>query len=100
MKSPQTKETPVSKILNVPYKSQLDPTDANLAYADCGPCCLAMILAGVGKSVTTNAVAQAAGMVQGDKTGRLLSQLVSAAQKFGLAMAARQASLDDLKGLI
>lgn len=89
-----------SKILNVPYKSQLDPADANLAYADCGPCCLAMILAGVGKTVSTNAVARAAGMVQGDKTGRLLSQLVSAAQRFGLAMASRQASLDDLKRLI
>ncbi len=88
------------KILNVPYKSQLDPADANMAYADCGPCCLAMILAGIGKSVTTNAVAQAAGMVQGDKTGRLQSQLVSAAAKFGLAMAARQSNLDDLKHLI
>ncbi len=89
-----------SKILNVPYKSQLDPADANLAYADCGPCCLAMILAGTGKSITTNAVARAAGMVQGDKTGRLLSQLVSAAQSFGLAMASGQSSLDDLKRLI
>jgi uncharacterized protein YvpB len=89
-----------SKILNVPYKSQLDPADANLAYADCGPCCLAMILAGIGKSITTNDVARAAGMVQGDKTGRLLSQLVSAAQKYGLVMAAGQSNLDDLKRLI
>ena len=89
-----------SKILNVPYKSQLDPADANLAYADCGPCCLAMILGGIGKSVTTNAVAVAAGMVQGDKRGRLMSQLVSAAQQFGLATAAGQSALDDLKRLI
>jgi uncharacterized protein YvpB len=88
------------KILNVPYKSQLDPADANMAYADCGPCCLAMILAGIGKSISTNDVAKAAGMVQGDKTGRLLSQLVSAAQKYGLAMATGQSSLDDLKRLI
>jgi hypothetical protein len=87
-----------SKILNVPYKSQNDP-DANLKRTDCGSCCVAMILNGIGQPVTTNAVTAAANQ-QGDN-GLMQSQVVSAAAAFGLSMAWQQGfSLDNLKNYI
>ena len=87
-----------SKILNVPYKCQNDP-DANQKRTDCGPCCVAMILGGIGQQVTTNAVTTAANM-QGD-SGLTQSQVVSAAAAFGLNMAWSQGfTLDDLKKFI
>ena len=87
-----------SKILNVPYKCQNDP-DANVKRTDCGPCCVAMILGGIGQQVTTNAVVAAANQ-QGDN-GLTQSQVVNAASAFGLSMDWRQGfSLDDLKKFI
>ena len=87
-----------SKILNVPYKSQNDP-DANLKHTDCGSCCVAMILNGIGQPVTTNAVTAAANQ-QGDN-GLMQSQVVSAAAAFGLSMAWQQGfSLDNLKHFV
>ena len=87
-----------SKILSVPYKCQNDP-DANLKRTDCGPCCVAMILGGIGQQVTTNAVTTAANQ-QGD-IGLTQSQVVHAASAFGLSMDWRQGfSLDDLKNFI
>jgi hypothetical protein len=87
-----------SKILNVPYKCQNDP-DANLKHTDCGPCCVAMILNGIGQPVTTNAVTAAANQ-QGD-SGLMQSQVVSAAAAFGLSMAWAQGyTLDALKQYI
>ncbi len=87
-----------SRILNVPYKCQNDP-DANLKRTDCGPCCVAMILGGIGRQVTTNAVVAAANQ-QGD-VGLTQSQVVNAAAAFGLSMAWQQGfSLGDLKKFI
>jgi hypothetical protein len=87
-----------SKILNVPYKCQNDP-DANLKRTDCGPCCIAMILGGIGQQLTTNAVVAAANQ-QGDN-GLMQSQVVNAARAFGLAMDWAQGfTLDGLKKLI
>jgi hypothetical protein len=87
-----------SKILNVPYKCQNDP-DANVKRTDCGPCCIAMILGGIGQQVTTNAVVAAANQ-QGD-AGLMQSQVVAAASAFGLSMDWRQGfSLDELKKFI
>lgn len=40
--------------LNVPYRSQWDVPDANLAVGDCGPTCVAMLLNGLGKTATPN----------------------------------------------
>ncbi|CAG0934667.1 hypothetical protein TFLX_03623 [Thermoflexales bacterium] len=87
-----------SKILNVPYKCQNDP-DANLKRTDCGPCCIAMILGGIGQQATTNAVVAAANQ-QGDH-GLMQSQVINAARAFGLAMDWSQGfTLDGLKHLI
>ena len=87
-----------SKILNVPYKCQNDP-DANLKRTDCGPCCIAMILGGIGQQLTTNAVVAAANQ-QGDN-GLMQSQVVNAARAFGLALDWAQGfTLDGLKQLI
>jgi hypothetical protein len=87
-----------SKILNVPYKCQNDP-DANLKRTDCGPCCIAMILGGLGQQVTTNAVVAAANQ-QGDN-GLMQTQVVAAARAFGLQMDWAQGfTLDGLKKLI
>jgi uncharacterized protein YgiM (DUF1202 family) len=87
-----------SKILNVPYKCQNDP-DANLKRTDCGPCCIAMILGGIGQQVTTNAVVAAANQ-QGDN-GLMQSQVINAARAFGLVMDWAQGfTLDGLKKLI
>ena len=87
-----------SKILNVPYKCQNDP-DANLKRTDCGPCCIAMILGGIGQQVTTNAVVAAANQ-QGDN-GLMQTQVISAARAFALEMDWGQGfTLDDLKRLI
>ncbi len=87
-----------SKILNVPYKCQNDP-DANLKRTDCGPCCIAMILGGIGQQVTTNAVVAAANQ-QGDN-GLMQTQVINAARAFALEMDWGQGfTLDDLKRLI
>jgi hypothetical protein len=87
-----------SKILNVPYKCQNDP-DANLKRTDCGPCCIAMILGGIGQQLTTNAVVAAANQ-QGDN-GLMQSQVINAARAFALAMDWAQGfTLDGLKKLI
>ncbi len=88
-----------SKILNVPYKCQNDTSEANLKRTDCGPCCVAMILGGIGQKVTTNAVVTAANQ-QGDN-GLMQSQVVSAASAFGLGMSWSSGhTLDDLKKFI
>lgn len=88
----------MSKILNVPYKCQND-SDANLKRTDCGPACIAMILGGMGQTVTTNAVVAASGMT-GDN-GLMQSQVVNAAKAFGLEMMWQAAyTLDDLKRFI
>ena len=88
----------MSKILNVPYKCQND-VDASLKRTDCGPCCIAMILGGLGQTVTTNAVVAASGM-SGDN-GLMQSQVVNAAKAFGLNMAWQAGyTLDDLKRCI
>ena len=87
-----------SKILNVPYKCQND-ADANLKHTDCGPCCIAMILGGLGQIMTTNAIVAAAGMT-GD-SGLSQSQVTNAASAFGLSMVWQAAyALDDLKKFI
>jgi hypothetical protein len=87
-----------SKILNVPYKCQNDP-DANLKRTDCGPCCIAMILGGLGQQLTTNAVVAAANQ-QGDN-GLMQSQVVNAAAAFGLSLTWSQGfTLDGLKQLL
>ncbi|HZY42786.1 MAG TPA: C39 family peptidase, partial [Anaerolineae bacterium] len=88
----------MSKILNVPYKCQND-ADANLKRTDCGPACIAMILGGLGQTVTTNAVVAASG-IQGD-SGLMQSQVVNVAKAFGLDMAWQAGyTLDDVKRFI
>ena len=48
----------MSKILNVPYRSQGDP-DATFATTDCGAACVAMLLEGFGNKVTIDDVFKA-----------------------------------------
>ncbi len=38
--------------LDIPYRSQWDVPDADLAAGDCGPTCVAMLVNGLGKAVT------------------------------------------------
>lgn len=52
-----------SRILDVPYKSQNDP-DAQGVFNDCGPACIAMILATQGRDVATADVYAASGVTQ------------------------------------
>ncbi|MBI5567636.1 MAG: C39 family peptidase, partial [Chloroflexi bacterium] len=88
----------MSKILNVPYKCQND-ADANLKRTDCGPACIAMILGGLGQTVTTNAVVAASG--QSGDNGLMQSQVVNTASAFGLEMAWQAGyTLDDVKRFI
>lgn len=47
-------------ITQIPYKSQYD-ADASQYRNDCGPACVAMILNGLGKAVTTNTVYRRSG---------------------------------------
>ncbi|MBP7686881.1 MAG: C39 family peptidase [Thermoflexales bacterium] len=88
----------MSKILNVPYKCQND-ADASLKRTDCGPACIAMILGGMGQTVTTNAVVAASG--QSGDNGLMQSQVVNAAKAFGLDMTWQAGyTLDDVKRFI
>jgi hypothetical protein len=87
-----------SRILSVPYKSQND-ADATFKRSDCGPCCIAMILAAMGQNVTTNQVTAASGIV-GD-SGLRLDQMVTTAAAFGLSLFFQSGlGLDDLKRFI
>lgn len=68
-------------ISNIPYKSQYDQ-DADKYRNDCGPACVAMILNGLGKNVTTNAVYRNTGA---SSTGYVsVSQMMRAAQTYGI----------------
>jgi hypothetical protein len=88
-----------SKILNVPYKRQWDP-DAGQKKTDCGPCCVAMILAGMGKAVATNDVVNAAGGMSGD-SGLLQWEVARKAGAFSLEMAVGSGfTLDQLKSFL
>lgn len=88
----------MSKILNVPYKCQND-ADANLKRTDCGAACIAMILGGLGQTVTTNAVVTASG--QSGDNGLMQSQVVNAAKAFGLNMTWQAGyTLDDVRRFI
>ena len=52
-----------SRILDVPYKSQNDP-DAQGVFNDCGPACIATLLATQGQNVATSDVYAASGVTQ------------------------------------
>ncbi|MCB2179667.1 C39 family peptidase [bacterium] len=66
-------------ITQIPYKSQYD-ADANQYRNDCGPACVAMILNGLGKEVTTNTVYRRSGA---DANGYVsVSQMMRAAQTY------------------
>ncbi len=87
------------KLLVVPYKSQSDP-DAP-SRNDCGPTCVAMLLAAGGQAITPKNVYEKTGA-----TGGLISasQLQVAAQQFGMTLTRFQSneanSLQDLHSFI
>lgn len=64
---------------SIPYKSQYD-ADANQYRNDCGPACVAMILNGLGKSVTTNIVFRRSGAEANGYVS--VSQMIRAAQTY------------------
>lgn len=70
-------------IASIPYKSQYD-SDANEFRNDCGPACLAMVLAGFGINASTNAVHRRAG-VSGDRYVSI-TQLMNAATSYGVTL--------------
>lgn len=66
-------------ILNLPYKSQLDP-DASLSRNDCGPACLAMLINALGTPVTTDAVFQRTG--SGPEHNITMAQLMRVSESY------------------
>ena len=68
-------------ISGIPYKSQYDD-DADDFRNDCGPACVAMILNGLGKNVTTNAVYRKTGASSSGYVS--VSQMMRAAQTYGI----------------
>ena len=81
-------------IPNIPYKSQSDP-DATISKNDCGPTCIAMILNGLDKNVTTNAVFRRTGCKPTEYVS--LAQMINAAQTYGITFQYKRPwSLEDL----
>lgn len=70
-------------IAAIPYKSQYD-ADADEFRNDCGPACLAMMLAGYGLSVSTNAVYRKTGTRAHGYVS--IGNLMRAAQSYGHTM--------------
>lgn len=66
-------------IATIPYKSQYD-ADAGQYRNDCGPACVAMILNGLDKEVTTNAVFRRSGAEANSYVS--VSQMIRAAQTY------------------
>lgn len=87
------------KLLQVPYKSQGDPDAPE--RNDCGPTCVAMLLAASGQSISTTTVYAKTGA-----TGGLISvsQLQLAAQQFGMTLTRYQGTaakaMQDLRSFI
>lgn len=74
----------MKKILSIiPYKSQED-SDARMYPGDCGAACVAMILAGFGKNVSTNSLFQSTGVAPNEYLSR--SNLITAAQPHGITL--------------
>lgn len=69
-------------IPSVPYKSQLDP-DASEFRNDCGPTCIAMVLAAYGINKSTNAVFRKTGATADGYVH--LSQMMRASESYGVA---------------
>jgi len=87
-----------SRILNVPYKSQNDP-DAQLENNDCGPACVAMILAAQGLDVRTSDVYDASGVMEDHPL--TFAEVTIAASHYGLPLNARVGlSLQDIRNYI
>jgi len=85
----------VSRILNVPYRSQWD-VDANKSTTDCGPACLAMVLSYYGHQVSINDLFAASGVEPGQYVG--FGQLQAIARDYGVTFKyGANHSLNDLK---
>lgn len=82
-------------ISQIPYKSQYD-ADANQYRNDCGPACVAMILNGLGKPVTTNTVFRRSGAEANSYVS--VGQMMRAAQTYRVTFKYFYPwTLDDLK---
>ncbi len=85
----------MSRILNVPYRSQWD-ADANNSTTDCGPACLAMVLGYYGHQVSINDLFAASGVEPGRYIG--FGQLQAIARDYDLTLKyGANHSLNDLK---
>jgi uncharacterized protein YvpB len=88
----------MSRILDVPYRSQWDE-DANKSTTDCGPACLAMVLNYYDIHLSINQLFTATGVRPGRYVG--FGQLQRVAQDYGLAFTySVNRKLDDLKRYI
>lgn len=85
-------------LLNTAYKSQYDP-DAAVSRNDCGPCCLAMLLNGLGLPATTDAVFQRTGAAANQYVS--VAQLMRVAESYNAPLEFRKGlTLADLKGYL
>jgi len=88
----------MSALLNIPYKSQYD-SDASDFRNDCGPTCLAMILAALGHDAATNAVFRRTG-AEADAYVTM-GQLMRAGESYGAPLEYRKNwSLEALKATL
>ena len=85
----------MTKILDVPYRSQWD-NDANKSATDCGPACLAMVLDYYGRHESINKLFSATGVQPGQYTG--FGQLQGVARAYDVTFQyGANHSLNDLK---
>lgn len=85
----------MTKILNVPYRSQWDD-DANKSTTDCGPACLAMVLDYYGKHASIDKLFSASGVQPGQYVG--FGQLQRVSLDYGVSLTyGANFKLNDLK---
>jgi hypothetical protein len=89
-------------ILDVPYRSQRDTESAGYSINDCGPCCVAMLIAATGRDVDTDQVYRDAGITT--RAPLSVSTIQKAGNLYGLNLErhdrSTDASLEALKSWI
>ena len=94
---PEPPRPEASKLLSVPYLSQLDTPDADYAPGDCGPGCAAMLLNYLGHNVTIDDVSAQTGLQPGYHFTNS-THMIKAAYHWGVNLYWRKGlTLDDLK---
>src|SRR5689334_18319249 len=84
-------------ILQVTYKSQIGAT-AGYSNNDCGPACIAMLLATMGQDVTIDSLyANPSSPIRGQTGLLFIQQLISLAKSYGLNLERKNLTLQTLQ---